>query len=222
MTDYPNYTPYHYVHQNPINLIDPTGMSADPVYDVEGNHLGNTKEGFTGDIIIYSGDKDKSSFENLTAEEFIIQDNVFLLDDVINDVSDNALSKIFTNIAESFEGYNGFNMESIGGKVGYSEGEFYFLSTWTSGAGKGEIVGNRQYPNSYESTVENIGLTITNHEWSGHIMKEYGTRNNNHRKAYLEVLKDPMFDKTTSKFQEYNKRRYTDYLKLEMEQKKTK
>ncbi|SEH90713.1 RHS repeat-associated core domain-containing protein [Paenimyroides aquimaris] len=29
LTDYPNYTPYHYVHQNPINLIDPTGMSAD-------------------------------------------------------------------------------------------------------------------------------------------------------------------------------------------------
>src|SRR5690554_2250671 len=26
---YPNYTPYHYVHQNPINLIDPTGMSAE-------------------------------------------------------------------------------------------------------------------------------------------------------------------------------------------------
>lgn len=24
------WTPYHYVHQNPINLIDPTGMSAEP------------------------------------------------------------------------------------------------------------------------------------------------------------------------------------------------
>ena len=23
------WTPYHYVHQNPINLIDPTGMAAD-------------------------------------------------------------------------------------------------------------------------------------------------------------------------------------------------
>src|SRR5690606_8994176 len=29
MIEYPNYTPYHYVHQNPINLIDPTGMSAE-------------------------------------------------------------------------------------------------------------------------------------------------------------------------------------------------
>lgn len=26
---YPNYTPYHYVHNNPINMVDPTGMEAD-------------------------------------------------------------------------------------------------------------------------------------------------------------------------------------------------
>jgi len=28
--DFPGWTPYHYVHNNPVNLIDPTGMSAEP------------------------------------------------------------------------------------------------------------------------------------------------------------------------------------------------
>jgi len=238
-------TPYNYTLNNPISNIDPDGRFTleggaaqdfvrllqsqldreDPIYDMEGNHLGNTNEGFTGNIIIYNGEKDKSFFENMTANEFLNHDetanDVFLLDDVINEVSESALSNIFTSVAKSFEGYNGFNIELIGGKVGYLDGDFNFLSTWTTGSGKGKIVGNRQYPQSYESTVENIGLTIINHEWSGHITKGYGTRYNNHRKAYLEVLKDPMFNKTTLKFQEYNKRRYTDYLKLEMEQKKT-
>jgi len=26
--DFPSYTPYHYVHNSPVNLVDPTGMSA--------------------------------------------------------------------------------------------------------------------------------------------------------------------------------------------------
>ena len=34
--DFPGWTPYHYVHNNPMNLIDPTGMSARPVFEVEG------------------------------------------------------------------------------------------------------------------------------------------------------------------------------------------
>src|SRR5690606_24200820 len=35
---YPDWNPYHYVHQNPINLIDPTGMEAD---DWKKDSLGN-------------------------------------------------------------------------------------------------------------------------------------------------------------------------------------
>ena len=36
-------TPYQYVHQNPINLIDPTGMSAETV-DGPGDEFKNLEE----------------------------------------------------------------------------------------------------------------------------------------------------------------------------------
>ena len=219
---YPNYTPYHYVHQNPINMIDPTGMEAEklnPIYGLDGKYLGNTKEGFTGDIIIYNGNKDKSFFGNMTADEFLNHEDVindgFLLDDVIDEVSDKALSKIFTSIAESFEGYDGFKMSTIGNEVKYKEGRFNFQAEYVRGKGEGEIFGNRSYVKSYESTVENIGLTIVKHEWRGHMMNDYHDDDKNHNKAYKAVIDDPKFNQTTEKFQKYNQRRYKTYYENE-------
>src|SRR5690554_201732 len=54
------WTPYHYVHQNPINLIDPTGMSA------EGLDHDPPKENAKGEKVLhikYHG-KDVSIYEN--------------------------------------------------------------------------------------------------------------------------------------------------------------
>ncbi len=52
-SSFPGYTPYHYVHNNPINLTDPTGMSASsPIFGTDGKFLGTDSEGFKGDIVI--------------------------------------------------------------------------------------------------------------------------------------------------------------------------
>lgn len=58
--DFVGWTPYHYVHNNPINLIDPKGMSA------EGLDHDPPKENAKGEKVLhikYHG-KDVSIYEN--------------------------------------------------------------------------------------------------------------------------------------------------------------
>ncbi|WP_370629737.1 hypothetical protein [Flavobacterium sp. NKUCC04_CG] len=42
---FPGWTPYHYVHNNPINLIDPTGMSAE---ESDGHYYGSDGKTYLG------------------------------------------------------------------------------------------------------------------------------------------------------------------------------
>ncbi|MFV0555448.1 MAG: RHS repeat domain-containing protein [Mangrovibacterium sp.] len=54
--EYPSWSPYHYCHNNPISLIDPTGMAATKYEDEEGNLLLNTNDG-SEDVVTVSNDK---------------------------------------------------------------------------------------------------------------------------------------------------------------------
>src|SRR5690625_499215 len=45
LESYPGISPYAYTLNNPVRYVDPTGMYVEenPVYDSEGNHIGNTE-----------------------------------------------------------------------------------------------------------------------------------------------------------------------------------
>ncbi len=73
---YPNLSPYAYCAWNPVKLVDPDGREINPVYDKNGDYIGNTKEGFTGVPIIIDDRRLKqclyaegTEINNLSCEE---------------------------------------------------------------------------------------------------------------------------------------------------------
>ncbi|WP_413614610.1 RHS repeat domain-containing protein [Flavobacterium sp. N2155] len=217
-------TPYQYVTNNPIMFTDPTGMTAEPVYDVEGNHLGNTKEGFTGDIIIYNGDKDKSFFENMTAEEFMNHDetvnDVFLLDNVSSEISGKAKSKIWNHIVSAQDGNSFFGTEFkmnniIGGIQYQASSDFGWMTEYTLNGNIGKIYGSGEY--SYESTVENIQSSVIIHEYITHMQYKLGDGSKSHRMSYWYVMNSgKLWNSTTQKYKEFNWRQYNIYKNQEV------
>jgi RHS repeat-associated protein len=216
-SDLPSWTSYHFVNNNPINLIDPTGMSAEPVYDLKGNHLGNTKEGFTGEVLIYSGDKE-IDFSTMSASEAEGLDGVDTYNNQRSTLSNDAKSNIWTSIASHFESEEvydlTFSMDNIeGGKIHFG-GSGSWTSSWRLGEGKGKISGLDKY--NYETTVENVASSIIVHEWYSHIMKENRDDMKSHRLAYKNVINFKTFwNNTTDAYKGFNMRQLRNYTESE-------
>ncbi len=70
--EFPGWNPYHYVHNNPINLIDPTGMRVDP--PEKGNFQnGDVHNDSTGSWTFNKGMwHDNSGGENNFIQELIV------------------------------------------------------------------------------------------------------------------------------------------------------
>lgn len=203
--EFVGWTPYHYVHQNPINLIAPTGMSAEglsPIFGSDGEYRGNTSEGYTGNILIYDGDINdlegtsdrsvKSNFEEQIifskySEANMLQVGAKKMDDVRQSMSGDALSKIYTHVASQLSGtiINGcvFNINDLeGGKIHH--GPPFNPQKPSSWETYGRVFGNKGWNDKivgtnrylYESTVENLQSSIVYHEWWGHIANPFSSK----------------------------------------------
>ena len=209
---YPQLSSYLYCAGNPINHSDPSGLAV--IYDMDGKFLGNSKEGFTGEILFYQGN-DKIDFSKYSESE-LKESTEFILHsygDVAGRLSTDAQTAVWNNVLSNFEGYiifdQRFKMERIeGARVKYRDyndkntiwGTVFNLADGTM-IDPPRMYGTGNFKNFYEGTVENIASSLLVHEWYSHGIMHYGDQNNTHRFAYQNVVNwKPLWNKTTDKY----------------------
>ncbi|MGO3708264.1 RHS repeat-associated core domain-containing protein [Mesonia hippocampi] len=207
---YPSVSPYAYTLNNPVRYTDPTGMTPEdnPVFGSDGTYRGNTKEGYTGAILIYDGDLDFSQMSAYELE-YNTENGATHYDFKRHELSGEAKSKIWTHIASQLEGQQiydeTFSMSDLTGrKIHYDEKiKDSWISSYKLGEGKGRIRGSDKY--SYETTVENIQSSIGVHEWYSHIKKKQRDGTKSHRLAYKNVINyKSLWNNTTENYKEFN------------------
>ena len=186
---FPWQTPYAFTDNNPVNYVDPTGMSAEPVYDQDGNHLGNTAEGFSGEVLIYSG-SEEMNFSDMSASEAKQMKGISTLNDEVGtgSISNDAFSNIMTNIAEHFDGseiFNNvnFNFGEVGGKVHSGDdpqAQFFYEDNKIFAV---------QDARTMDYTVENVRSGIIAHEYYSHHILGQSDARGNHRLSYMNEMK---------------------------------
>lgn len=193
--------------------IDPTGMN--PVYDRNGIYLGDTSEGFTGDVLVmrdglaFFTNLGKFSANQLYKVEFVkTLDDIQQSKDKNSRLSNGALSAIWTNILQHFNGlqvydeiFTTFDME--GQRVFFEKDDDSNWATYDL-CDPPKIVGSGMNFDDYESTVENIASSLIVHEWYSHGMKLNRDSMKSHRLAYKNVINfKPLWDKTTPSYKKF-------------------
>ena len=193
-----------------------TDLSEDifsPIYDVNGKFLGTTKEGFTGNVLVYSGN-DYIDFSSLTEKEALEYSDMFKYDEVRSLLTGDAKSNIWTSVVSQMEGSKiydeKFSLSSItDNKIGFNA---EIKGSWAFVVKSGKIQGSDKYANVYETTVENIQSSVIVHEWYSHMIKGNSDKYKSHRLAYKNVINfKPLWDKTTDNYKKFNLKNLLKY-----------
>lgn len=206
-------SPFNYVQNNPMLRVDPTGAIDEPVYGSDGTYRGDTKEGFTGKVLIYDGDID---FSNMSKDELLSTDGANTYDNLRGSLAGDSKAKIWTHIASKMEGTKIF--DETFSLSALSDGKISFSATdpgsWNSRIKSKTITGTDKY--SYQTTVENLQSTIVVHEWYSHVQKKVGTYAGNHRLAYENIINfRSLWGNTTDTYKGFNVRMLQKYTKDE-------
>jgi RHS repeat-associated protein len=195
-------SPYLGMGNNPVNGIDPDGGTVyNPVYGSNGTFKGTTKEGFTGEPIIYDGDKD---FSKLQAEQLINSGGKLL--SKFNFSSENIVDKIINHVVNR-DLKDGLSIpESICVQNCNLAGKRHFNFS-AKIATKDNLAilrgldkdGNSIANQFYEPTVENLRSTINLHESVGHTLSDI-RRADKHYLIFKSQIDHSSFHKTTDNY----------------------
>jgi len=223
-----NVSPYAFCNGNPIANIDPDGQN--PVYNLHGDYLGCTSEGFTGTIYIYSGQNGQDiNWSENDCSYYLDPNNGYDLYMLTYDQAEASLTgkelgsfieNTLTNVVSHFNGSlilndKTFNISNIKGQyIQYTEdAKSNFSTIREHGKNLTEITAHGNTYNSYEGTVENFAASIIVHEWFSHGKYKIGDAFKNHHIAYKNVMSDKLFfPQTTEKYKRFVINMYQQYL----------
>jgi hypothetical protein len=178
------------------------GSSANPVYGSNGKYRGTTKEGFSGEPIIYDGDLD---FKNLGKDKLIDAGGILLSNYCFDD-------QFYRDMIEShianFQLSDGLDL-AVQVCVQYDPNIGHAAYNATKATLNNTIIRRGKYNDQYfEPTVENLRNVINLHEVKQHVLANIEGTNSGHIKIYQSQVNHKQFVYTTRRFKQFTALNY--------------